>query len=149
MSFRIPMVTLFAAALIAQPAFARGGHSGGGGHFGGGAHFGSHFGGFAVRSHPFFVPRARVFVGASLLAAPFYYYAPPIVYAPPVYYPPMQPGFVPPASGYIEQQPAPSASAPDAGGPWWYYCAGQKSYYPYVRQCPGGWEKVPAEPPPS
>jgi len=109
-----------------------------------------------VRSRPFFGPRARIFIGAPFSAAPFYYapyYAPPVVYAPPpVYYqptpgiivPPTQPG----ASGYIEQQPGPSASTPDAGA-WWYYCAEQKSYYPYVRECPGGWEKVPPEPPPS
>ncbi len=150
----ITITLLSAAALLAHPAFARGGHAGG--HFGGGAHFGApHFGGhigFGVRSHPVFVPRARIFIGGAFVGAPLYYYgapyyyAPPVVYAPPAYSYYSPPVIVPPASGYVEQPPAASASTPDA---WWYYCAEQKAYYPYVKECPGGWQKVPPAPPPS
>jgi hypothetical protein len=31
---------------------------------------------------------------------------------------------------------------------WWYYCADAKAYYPYVRECPGGWQRVAPQPPP-
>ena len=29
----------------------------------------------------------------------------------------------------------------------WYYCPASKSYYPYVHDCAGGWQEVPAKPP--
>ncbi len=32
---------------------------------------------------------------------------------------------------------------------YWYYCPDSKTYYPYVRQCPGGWLKVVPTPPKS
>ena len=32
---------------------------------------------------------------------------------------------------------------------WWYYCAQSRGYYPYVKSCPGGWERVPPAPPPA
>jgi hypothetical protein len=47
-------------------------------------------------------------------------------------------------SVYVEQpraQAAPEASA------YWYYCAGAGAYYPYVRECPGGWQRVAPRPP--
>jgi hypothetical protein len=43
-----------------------------------------------------------------------------------------------------EQEGTPQESAP-AGV--WYYCPDSKAYYPYVKECPGGWQTVPAEPP--
>jgi hypothetical protein len=47
---------------------------------------------------------------------------------------------------YIEQNSsAPSAPAADAG--WWYYCDQSRGYYPYVRECPTGWQRVPPTPP--
>jgi hypothetical protein len=46
---------------------------------------------------------------------------------------------------YVEQNPqATSAPAADAG--WWYYCDQSKGYYPYVRECPTGWQRVPPTP---
>ena len=30
---------------------------------------------------------------------------------------------------------------------YWYYCRGPEGYYPYVKQCPGGWLKVVPAPP--
>ena len=53
---------------------------------------------------------------------PYYYYgAPPVVIEqpPPVYTPP--------------QAPPPQ---------YWYYCQDPQGYYPYVKNCPGGWMKV-------
>jgi hypothetical protein len=52
--------------------------------------------------------------------------------------------------------PPPSDAVPPAAaspgtqstmGPWWYFCASPRGAYPYVRECPGGWERVPAVPP--
>lgn len=42
--------------------------------------------------------------------------------------------------------PAPTApTAPQSG--YWYYCAESRVYYPYVNQCPGGWQRVSPQPP--
>ena len=49
------------------------------------------------------------------------------------YYPP--PGYYAPAPVYMEQYPA----APQT---YWYYCAPAGAYYPYVGDCPGGWQRV-------
>ena len=76
-------------------------------------------------------------------------------YVPPAYmYGP--PGVVTSTAGvvYIErdqqvtstQQAAPAAPrAP--GSQWWYLCDSPRGAYPHVRECPGGWERVPAVPP--
>jgi len=43
---------------------------------------------------------------------------------------------------YREQQPAPASAVN-----YWYYCAAANGYYPYVRECPSGWQKVSPLPP--
>jgi hypothetical protein len=53
---------------------------------------------------------------------------------------------------YIEQQgaqitPAPVVAAPSPETNFWYYCRSSKGYYPYVKECPGGWQKVAPLPP--
>ena len=63
-----------------------------------------------------------------------WYYPPPYYYAPTVVIHPQQP------TTYIEQS-TPSAER------WWYYCDASKGYYPYVKECPSGWERVPPAPP--
>ena len=47
-----------------------------------------------------------------------------------------------PAPVYPYPDPyVPSAGvAPSAG--YWYYCASANAYYPYVTQCPEGWQQV-------
>ncbi len=50
----------------------------------------------------------------------------------------------------VQQQPQPPAEyvAPEPQTPgYWYFCQEPKGYYPYVKQCPGGWEKVVPPPP--
>lgn len=43
---------------------------------------------------------------------------------------------------YVERtQPAPDSAA------YWYYCADAGAYYPYVKECPGGWQRVAPRPP--
>lgn len=66
------------------------------------------------------------------LGGPWHYGYPPVVAVP----------ATPPV--YIEQ------SVPLQGqqqsNSWWYYCRAPQGYYPYVRQCPPGWQLVPAQP---
>jgi hypothetical protein len=57
-------------------------------------------------------------------------------YPPPYYYYPV--GVPLESVTYIEQ--ADTAVEPDR---WWYYCESSTSYYPYVKECPAGWERVP------
>ncbi len=84
----------------------------------------------------------RVHFGV-VIGAPFYpWYYPP--YPPYYYYPPVVAAPAPPPT-YIEQgsaQPAPSQSS------YWYYCAESKTYYPYIKECPGGWQRVTPQPAP-
>ncbi len=49
-------------------------------------------------------------------------------------------------SGYMEQGPG-GAGPETAPYGTWQYCPDSKKYYPYVKECPGGWQTVPAEPP--
>lgn len=75
----------------------------------------------------------------------------PAFYPPRYYYPPYSPYYYPPviierpAPVYIEQPPP----APVAAGPvnYWYYCAEANGYYPYVKECRSGWQKVLPQPP--
>lgn len=62
---------------------------------------------------------------------PYYYPAPIVVQQQPV--------------TYIEQNPS-AAPAPAADAGWWYYCDQSRGYYPYVRECPSGWQRVPPAP---
>ena len=43
---------------------------------------------------------------------------------------------------YIQQ--APQAEEPS----YWYFCKDPKGYYPYVKKCPTGWQKVVPSPTP-
>ena len=104
-------------------AYGRGGHSGGHGfHGSGGFH---HFGGPRFHNH--------AFIGGGVFFAPSFFYPPP-VYAEP-----------PPAVQYVEPPPANSTQEPG----YWYYCPDSNQYYPYAQQCPGGWQPVAPQPPPS
>jgi hypothetical protein len=80
----------------------------------------------------------RVFVGIGV-GAPFWYpypypYAYPYAYPYPAYSPPV-----------VVQQP-PVYVQPESQAPsrtqYWYYCQSAQAYYPYVRECPGGWMQV-------
>ena len=62
----------------------------------------------------------------------WFYYPQPLYPYPNPYVPP---GFVPPPS---DAQPATQ---------YWYYCPASKTYYPYVSECPEGWQQVQPTPP--
>ena len=70
---------------------------------------------------------------------PGYYYPPPYYYPPAVITVPAQPQV------YVEQPQAQAAPAPQASADW-FYCNDSRAYYPYVKDCPGGWQRVPAQP---
>jgi len=71
-----------------------------------------------------------------------YYPYPPAVIAPaqPPVYVEQQPQTVQPSS--VQAQIAPAQDATN----YWYYCSNPDGYYPYVKDCPAGWKKVPATP---
>jgi hypothetical protein len=71
--------------------------------------------------------------------SPWWYHPAPYYYHPAPTYVPAQP------TTYIEQGSAPAG---DSGG-WWYYCDTSRGYYPYVKECPSGWQRVPPAPPPA
>lgn len=80
--------------------------------------------------------RLGVFIGSPA----FWYYPPPVYYYPSVVAVPSSP------PAYIERGDA--QAAPEQSQAYWYYCADEKTYYPYVEQCPGGWQRVVPQPPP-
>ena len=140
-----------------------GGYNGGGwyhdGYYHGGyyhgGYYGWHHGGYY---HGYYGCCGSVSVGfyfgpGFIYGYPFYpYYYPP--YYASVYYPYVS-GDVSQPAQYIEQgqDQAGGADVYDQGGGGaaqlavWYYCNNPQGYYPYVRTCPGGWQKVPARPP--
>ena len=86
-----------------------------------------------------------MFIGAPVIFGGWGY-ASPFFYAPPVYYPSAP--YYPPT--YIEQgvgQPVPQQQQPAPA--YWYYCPQALAYYPYVKECSGGWQQVVPQPPPS
>jgi len=88
--------------------------------------------------------RARVHFGVFVGAPAYWYYPAPYYYYPPAYYYP--PVVAAPASPptYIERGNGYAPREETQGT--WYYCPEAKAYYPYVKQCAGGWQKVPAQP---
>ncbi|MFN4327129.1 MAG: hypothetical protein ACK4FP_14735 [Azonexus sp.] len=67
----------------------------------------------------------------------------PVWYPPPYYYPP-QVIVVPPAQPPVYVEQADPAAQPVQQ--YWYYCKSGKGYYPYVKECPEGWQKVLPQP---
>lgn len=76
---------------------------------------------------------------------PWWYPPPPTYYYPP-YYPPIVVERVAPPPVYIERQAAPPAAAAISPSNYWYYCDAAKGYYPYVKECPSGWQRVSPQP---
>jgi hypothetical protein len=137
----IAFLLVLGGALAIQPAFAAGPH-GGGGHGGGGHGGGGHGGGHWHGS-------VGLYFGAPLFGYGYGYgYGYPYYYPP--YYPPYYSSYYPPvqqAPVYVEQDPqgAPSAQQSAPAG-YWYYCADSRAYYPYVKECPAGWQRVAPQP---
>ena len=65
----------------------------------------------------------------------------------PVWYP--YPYYAPPP--VVVQPSAPQTyvqSRDTAPASYWYYCQSAKGYYPYVKECPSGWQRVAPQPSP-
>jgi hypothetical protein len=127
--------TLASASAMAQH---RGGGHGHGYGYGGGVRFGISLG---------FPIYASGYYPAPYYGYPAYGY-PGYSYPAPAYnYPAGVMGSSSPPA-YVEQgvaQAAPPQAQAQAQGDW-YYCAASETYYPYVRECPSGWQRVPAQP---
>jgi hypothetical protein len=135
------------------------GHGGGGGGWGGGFYHGGGWGGGHFHDSHF---HDGHFHGGCCHMAVGFFFGPGFVYGYPFYpypysyyYPywPVTAGAYPAeVTQDVEQeqdgQPeSGSGVAPQAA--YYYRCARPEGYYPYVKACPGGWERVPTEPPDS
>ena len=141
---RIGLVLAVLALCIGNSAgaWARDGHGPRGGHGGWSRGDYGHRG--HVRSHSSF----GFYIGAPLFWWPDAYYYPRYYYPPYYYYPRSR--------VYIEEEPpvyiqrndtAAASTTPPAS--YWYYCQNPQGYYPYVKECPGGWMKVVPQTPPN
>lgn len=115
---------LLVGASVSGTAFADRGH-GGHGHVGVGLYFG--------------VPYSYPYYASPYYGSPYYY---PYSYYPPVVVTPAQPPV------YIEQQSTQPVSPQASESYYWYHCDKPEGYYPYIKDCPGGWQKVTPTPPP-
>jgi len=67
-------------------------------------------------------------------------------YSSPYYYYPQTVGVPAEATAYIERSDAAALPVQQSQG-YWYYCPEPKAYYPYVKECAGGWQRVSPTPP--
>lgn len=115
-----------------------GGYSGGhysGGHYAGhGAYGGGYHGGWGGHWHGGWGGGwyGGVYVNPWWYADAYPYYAYPDV-------------AIAPAAPVAQVYAAPN-SAPVASQGTWYYCQNPAGYYPYIKNCGGGWQQVPAQP---
>jgi len=127
------VVTVSVLALTSSGlAQARGGHWGWGG-------FGWGFGiAAAALTFPFWAARPYYNPYYGHAYYPSYGYAPNYGYAGYGYGPSAPAQYVERAQ--LEQRAVPQQS------PSYFFCQSTNSYYPYARQCPGGWQRIPASP---
>jgi hypothetical protein len=120
---------LIGGSLAATPALAQHWHGGGYG-YGGGWH-----GGYGGWRGGYWGPGFGVYIGPGFYPGDYWggYYPYPYPYA---YGAPAAP------SNYVEQGSAPAPAASAQQNYYWYRCDGANGgYYPYVKSCPGGWQK--------
>jgi hypothetical protein len=89
--------------------------------------------------------RVGVFVGVPLAGA--YYYGPRYYYPPPYYYYPSAPIALAPASPPVYVEQADQQTSAQLPANYWYYCNNPQGYYPTVKECPAGWQRVAPQPP--
>jgi hypothetical protein len=126
----------------------RGGHGGYKG-YGHGGH-----GGYGHRGYSVGVSIGVPVFSPWFYPPPYYYPPAPYHYPPAPYYYPPSPYYYPPPivsvpsspPVYIEREI--SEPAPPQSSSYWYYCDNPQGYYPYVKQCPAGWQMVAPQPPP-
>jgi hypothetical protein len=119
----VSIVSCAALLLAAMDEAAARGGGGGGRSSGGGSRGAGHSGSHSHHNHHRFHSSFFVGFGVPLFWGPSYYYAP---------------GYYEPLPVYIEQNPP----SPEQGSQYWYYCPSARTYYPYVGDCPEGWQRV-------
>ena len=109
---------------------------------------------YAQHRHGWGGPRVGIYFGSGYIYprpyySPFYYspfYYPPAYYYPPAVVVPAQPPvYIERPAENFEPAPAPAPQA-QAQASAYYFCAASNAYYPYVRECPGGWQQVAPQP---
>ena len=143
----VVLVLVFGAvassSAMAQRGGRGGGYSHGSGHGGGvglGLALGAALVGLAYYSRPAYSYPAYSYPGPAYAYPGHAYTYPGPAYA--------YPGpAVAPSAGYVEQNVPQAAPAPAQPQGDWYYCADSNAYYPYVRECAEGWQRVPSTPP--
>ncbi|MBX3616317.1 hypothetical protein [Nitrosomonas sp.] len=125
----LPIVLLL--ALDCSAAWARGHHHShfgiGLGYYGPGFYGG--YGGYGFGGYGY---------GYPYYYSPWYAYPTPVVPTAPIV------PTTPPV--YIERQEAQSSQPAQSQANYWYYCRDPDGYYPYVKNCPGGWLPVSPRP---
>ncbi len=79
--------------------------------------------------------RARVFVGPGIVVGP------PVVVGPQDVVAPSYPAPVDDETAPVYQEQPQTAARQ-----YWYYCQDPAGYYPYVKECPRGWQPVSPTP---
>lgn len=147
---RITIATLAAAlalgVAVGLPTPASADRGGGRGYYGHGYQGHGHYYGRGYYGARGYYPGFGFYFGSPY---PYYPYAYPYWGPPYPYYPPAVVAVPSSPPVYIEKgggrDAAPAQSDAQA---YWYYCASSNAYYPYVKQCPGGWERQVPMPPP-
>ncbi|MDT4330986.1 hypothetical protein ACQE3E_16780 [Methylomonas sp. MED-D] len=78
------------------------------------------------------------YFGGPVYPFPYYRYPDPYYYPPAIISVPQTPPV------YIERS---QPYAPQYPAGYWYYCHNPEGYYPYIKECPGGWQQVEPTPP--
>jgi hypothetical protein len=142
---QITLACFIFALMASNPVWARGGYGhyngGWGGHYAGRPYYGNSWGGYY--GHGGYYNGMGLALGLGLgyglgsyggsYYSPYYNYPSTIVTVP----------ATPPV--YIQQQAAPVVQQNPSG--YWYYCNNPQGYYPYIKQCPNGWQQVAPTPP--
>ena len=127
------VLTMLVALLASGGSMARGGggHGGGfGGGYGGGFR-GGYVGGFRHYGY-----------GGSGFFVGFPYYWP--YYSYPPYYS-SSAGIIPATPPvYIQQGTVPKVQSLESNS--WDFCSNPKGYYPHVKECPAGWQRIEPQP---
>jgi hypothetical protein len=126
--------------------YGGGGGFGGGGHYGGGYGWGGHYGGYGGgwgygRGGYYGGYYGGIGIGIYGPGLGYYgspYYSPYYAYPPAVVTVPVAPPV------YIQQANPQPATQPQAN--YWHYCRNPEGYYPYVKECPDGWQQVAPQP---
>jgi hypothetical protein len=128
-----------------------GGGHGGGGHFGGGGHISGYHGyshGGYYRGGPRVAPY-RGHYGGWGYGGPWLHWRWPWPYSNLYYYwgwPYYDPYYwgwpYPDYSYYSEAVPPAYSESEEQQSYYWYFCQDPQGYYPYIKDCPGGWMRV-------